>query len=149
MTSKQPYSFSGDAPIKSGLEKLGRVASQPFQAKGRAAEAELQSNLRIRENAINTVLKTRQQKKLIKAQGKQDRKTVAASEIAATEGHKARMKNTVLSAKQLGRFAEPQTSVELTPTSVSFTAPARKSSVQTESFAPYLSKGPSTPGKNV
>lgn len=149
MTSKQPYSFSGNAPIKSGLEKLGSVASQPFQAKGRAAEAELHSNLRIREMTIGSVLETRKQKKLIKAQGKQERKTAAASEAAATEGHRERMKSTVLSAKQLGRFAEPQTSVELTPTSVSFTAPGRKSPVKTESFAPYLSKGPSTPGKNV
>jgi len=137
MTPSQPYSFSGNNPVGTGLKKVGQKAAGYFQGKASAAQMELQHQYRVREMAIGSSLQTESQKELTKTAEKQSRKTIKAQGKAAAKEYGTRLAHGVASAQQMAGVAAPGTPVNIGEKNVSFTTPgATKKGTPAETSTP-------------
>lgn len=126
--SNQPYRFSGGNPAGSLAQSIGGFIAGGLKQRSGVHEKMMEHEMRIRENAIATVVKSEARKAEIKAQGKQARKFEKAK---ANAGAKAAVKSATgmaEAAKTLGRSAAPGSKVGLTPTKVDYTTKPKAAS---------------------
>jgi hypothetical protein len=121
MRAQQPYNFKDARGL---VQKASDLAEKAFSSRGKVAEKRLDHEYKLREMAVGSVLETSSKEKLIKAQGKQERKTKKSGEKQERKTYAKNMNVNVSAAQQMAGIAKPGTGVSMSAKGMNFTTPA-------------------------
>jgi hypothetical protein len=142
--SNQPYRFSGGNPAGSLAQSIGGFIAGGLKQRGGVHEKMMEHEMRIRENAIATVVKSQARRDEMKTQGKQVRKNIAAQgeadvNLSKVQGKQSRkeiaaqgksdikvsnkkLKGMVKASGKMGDVVEPGTKVDMSRDKFNYTA---------------------------
>lgn len=127
MSNNQPYNFSNKNPAGSLAQGVAGFIAGGLKQKSNVQEKLMEHNMRIRENVVGTIVKSKAKQEEIKTQGKQTRKNIKTEGKTTAKTQESQLKSVAKTAKKMSKkVAQPGTEVQFSPTGAAFTAKQSK-----------------------